>query len=145
MREVVRTADSVLIAGDVIEVVTVLIAAANRRGVTVMTDPVGEKAELAVIVVQVEKGQSALARGLKHLEAFENALTRDAIRVVVTVAGVTKIAPATTTRLLGPQIQHQIDAAGRPNSLNTPFGVRIGTALLLAAGVRVLRVSAAGA
>ena len=70
-------------------------------------------------------------------------LAPHAVRIVVTVSGVTRLAPK-LERTLTSEVLHQIDAAWASSGFRRPFRplrMRLGLAGLRAAGVRVFRVS----
>ena len=112
-------------------------------GVDDLPDP-GETwdAELAVIAVRRPGDDPAFHRAQAAAEMIEPLMAPSAVRVVVTVSGVTRLAPK-LERTLTSEVLHQIGAASAPSGLERPFRslrMRLGLAALKTAGVRVFRV-----
>uniref|UniRef100_A0A942SXY3 Uncharacterized protein n=1 Tax=Neobacillus citreus TaxID=2833578 RepID=A0A942SXY3_9BACI len=138
------------------ELLPVLRSAAVRAGVDAsrmrvvgvddLPDPdeVGS-AELAVIAIRRPGDDPAFHRAHEAAERIAPLLAPNAVRIVVTVSGVTRLAPK-LERTLTSEVLHQIGAASAPSGFERPFrGVRmrLGLAGLRAAGVRVFRITIA--
>ncbi|GAA3341736.1 hypothetical protein GCM10017714_26960 [Curtobacterium pusillum] len=135
------------------ELLPVLRAAAVRAGVDAtrmrvvgvddLPDP-GETghAELAVIAIRRPGDDPAFHRAQEAAEMIAPLLAPHAVRIVVTVSGLTRLAPK-VERTLTSEVLHQIGAASAPSGFKRPFRnfrMRLGLAGLRAAGVRVFRV-----
>lgn len=147
-----RTAEVVLAGTQ--DLLPVLRAAAVRAGVNAATmrvvevddrpDP-GEtgSAELAVIAIRRPGDDPAFHRAQEIAERIEPLLLPNAVQIVVTVSGLTRLAPK-VERTLTSEVLHQIGAASHPSGFGRPFRnlrMRVGVAGLRAAGVRVFRMS----
>lgn len=147
-----RVADVVLAGTQ--DLLPVLRAAAVRAGVDAsrmrvvsaddLPDP-GETghAELAVIAIRRRGDDPAFHRAQETAETIEPLLAPNAVQIVVTVSGLTRLAPK-VERTLTSEVLHQISAASAPSGFERPFRsfrMRLGVAGLRAAGVRVFRVS----
>jgi hypothetical protein len=146
------TADVVLAGTQ--ELLPVLRAAAVRAGIDAarmrvigvddLPDPEETwAAELAVIAIRRPGDDPAFHRAQEAAELIDPLLVPHAVRIVVTVSGLTRLAPK-VERTLTSEVLHQIDAASAPSGFERPFRsmrMRLGLAALRAAGVRVFRVS----
>ncbi|WP_141399262.1 hypothetical protein [Curtobacterium sp. 'Ferrero'] len=113
-------------------------------GVDDLPDP-GERgaAELAVIAIRRPGDDPAFHRAHEAAELIAPLLAPNAVRIVVTVSGMTRLAPK-LERTLTSEVLHQISAASAPSGSSRPFRslrMRLGLAGLKASGVRVFRVS----
>lgn len=100
-------------------------------------------AELAVIAIRRPGDDPAFHRAHEAAEVIDGLLAPNAVRIVVTVSGVTRLAPR-VERTLTSEVLHQIGAASAPSGFERPFRnlrMRLGLAALRAAGVRVFRVT----
>lgn len=100
-------------------------------------------AALAVIAIRRPGDDPAFHRAQAAAELIAPMLAPHAVRIVVTVSGVTRLAPK-LERTLTSEVLHQIDAASALSGFRRPFRplrMRLGLAGLRAAGVRVFRVS----
>jgi len=100
-------------------------------------------AELAVIAIRRRGDGPAFHRAQQAAERIEPLLAPNAVRVVVTVSGVTRLAPK-VERTLTSEVLHQIGAASATSGLRRPFRdlrSRLGLAGLRASGVRVFRIT----
>ncbi|MBT1582894.1 MULTISPECIES: hypothetical protein [Curtobacterium] len=100
-------------------------------------------AALAVIAIRRPGDDPAFHRAQAAAELIAPMLAPHAVRIVVTVSGVTRLAPK-LERTLTSEVLHQIDAASASSGFRRPFRplrMRLGLAGLRAAGVRVFRVS----
>ncbi|MBT1545681.1 hypothetical protein [Curtobacterium aurantiacum] len=136
------------------ELLPVLRAAAVRAGIDAarmrvvgvddLPDPEGTwDAALAVIAIRRPGDDPAFHRAQEAAELIAPMLAPHAVRIVVTVSGVTRLAPK-LERTLTSEVLHQIDAASASSGFRRPFRplrMRLGLAGLRAAGVRVFRVS----
>ncbi|MGN8049213.1 hypothetical protein ACTJKO_05945 [Curtobacterium sp. 22159] len=135
------------------DLLPVLRAAAVRAGVDAtrmrvvgvddLPDP-GEtgQAELAVIAIRRPGEDPAFHRAHEAAELIAPLLAPNAVRIVVTVSGLTRLAPK-VERTLTSEVLHQIGAASAPSGFERPFRnfrMRLGLAGLRAAGVRVFRI-----
>jgi len=101
-------------------------------------------AELAVIAIRRPGDDPAFHRAQEAAERIAPLLAAHAVRVVVTVSRVTRLAPK-LERTLTSEVLHQLGAAAAPFGLERPFRnlrMRLGLAGLRAAGVRVFRITA---
>ncbi|WP_420369134.1 hypothetical protein [Curtobacterium sp. L1-20] len=136
------------------DLLPVLRAAAVRAGVDAsrmrvvgvddVPDP-GEtgRAELAVIAIRRPGDDPAFHRAQEAAELIEPLLAPNAVQVVVTVSGVTRLAPK-VERTLTSEVLHQIGVASHASGFRRPFRgarMRVGVAGLRAAGVRVFRLT----
>ncbi|MFS0728686.1 hypothetical protein ABC270_01250 [Curtobacterium sp. 1P10AnD] len=136
------------------ELLPVLRAAAVRAGVDAMRmrvvgvddlpDP-GETgdAELAVIAIRRPGDDPAFHRAHEAAELIDPLLAPNAVRIVVTVSGMTRLAPK-VERTLTSEVLHQIGAAAAPTGRDRPFRnlrMRLGLAALKTSGVRVFRIT----
>lgn len=146
-----RTAEVVLAGTQ--DLLPVLRAAAVRAGVDAtrmrvvgvddLPDPaeIGD-AELAVIAIRRPGDDPAFHRAHEAAEMIAPLLAQHAVRIVVTVSGLTRLAPK-VERTLTSEVLHQIGAASAPSGFERPFRnfrMRLGLAGLQAAGVRVFRI-----
>jgi hypothetical protein len=136
------------------ELLPVLRAAAVRAGVDAarmrvigvddLPDPSEQwDAELAVIAIRRPGDDPAFHRAHEAAELIDGLLVPNAVRIVVTVSGVTRLAPR-LERTLTSEVLHQIGAASAPSGFERPFRnlrMRAGLTGLRAAGVRVFRVT----
>jgi hypothetical protein len=136
------------------ELLPVLRAAAVRAGVDAtrmrvvgvddLPDPGAHaEAELAVIAIRRPGDDPAFHRAHEAAELIAPLLAPNAVRVVVTVSGMTRLAPR-VERTLTSEVLHQIGAASAPSGFKRPFRnarSRFGLAGLRAAGVRVFRIT----
>ena len=147
-----RTAEVVLAGTQ--DLLPVMRASAVRAGVDVarmrvvgvddLPDP-GEigHAELAVIAIRRPGDDPAFHRAHEAAEMIAPLLAPNAVRIVVTVSGVTRLAPK-LERTLTSEVLHQIGEASAPSGNARPFRsfrMRLGLAGLRAAGVRVFRIT----
>lgn len=146
-----RTADVVLAGTQ--DLLPALRAAAVRAGVDAarmrvvgVDDPPdpGETghAELAVIAIRRPGDDPAFHRAHETVESISPLLAPHAVRIVVTVSGLTRLAPK-VERTLTSEVLHQIGAASAVSGFERPFRsfrMRLGLAALRAAGVKVFRV-----
>ena len=147
-----RTAEVVLAGTQ--DLLPVMRASAVRAGVDVarmrvvgvddLPDP-GETghAELAVIAIRRPGDDPAFHRAHEAAEMIAPLLAPNAVRIVVTVSGVTRLAPK-LERTLTSEVLHQIGEASAPSGNARPFRsfrMRLGLAGLRAAGVRVFRIT----
>lgn len=105
-------------------------------------DAVGE-AELAVIAIRRPGSDPAFHRAHEAAERIAPLLAPHAVHVVVTVSGVTRLAPK-LERTLTLEVLHQLGEAAAPSGMRRPFRnlrMRLGLAGLRAAGVRVFRIT----
>lgn len=137
------------------ELLPVLRAAAVRAGVDAtrmrvvgvddLPDPhCSAEAELAVIAIRRPGEDPAFHRAHEAAELIAPLLAPNAVRVVITVSGVTRLAPK-VERTLTSEVLHQIGAASAPSGFERPFRSlrdRLGVAGLRASGVRVFRITA---
>lgn len=112
-------------------------------GVDDLPDP-GETwdAELAVIAIRRPGSDPAFHRAQEAAEMIDSLLAPHAVRIVVTVSGLTRLATK-LERTLTSEVLHQIGAASAPSGFERPFRnlrMRLGLAALKTAGVRVFRV-----
>ncbi|MGG7465953.1 MULTISPECIES: hypothetical protein [unclassified Plantibacter] len=141
-----------LLGGDAEQFVEALRQGARDLGIrTISTEvppdePVSERAVVVVVAVRAVPGQSSIARGLDAVHERESQITADAIRVVITVAGVAGRIPDRAVRLLGSEIQYQVESAalavGAPGRWRSWRG-RLGLATLSALGIEVFRIASA--
>jgi hypothetical protein len=148
----------VLFAGDADEVLTILSDAARKAGIPVVMQSAAdvddrvlagdERASIALIAVRALEGRSAIVQGLRMVEEIAPLLTPDAIRIVVTVRGVARVAPRQLLRPLSTEILHQVESAVKDSASERPwrnFRLRFGLAALTASGIGVHRVAYTGA
>lgn len=146
----VAAAPLMLVSGDVEGVIETLRKGALELGIRVVPSdvapgaPVAERAVIVVVAVCAAVGQSLIARGLDAVRDRESQLAPDAIRVVVTVAGVAGRVPEKALRLLGSELQFQVESAalavGTPGRWRS-WRRRVGLATLAALGIEVFRVA----
>jgi hypothetical protein len=119
--------------------------AARMRVVGVDDPPDPEEtghAELAVIAIRRPGDDPAFHRAHEAADLIAPLLAPHAVQIVVTVSGLTRLAPK-VERTLTSEVLHQIGAASAPSGFKRPFRsfrMRLGLAGLQAAGVRVFRV-----
>ncbi len=147
-----RTTDVVLAGTQ--ELLPVLRVAAVRAGVDAqrmrvigvddLPEPDGTgDAELAVIAIRRPGDDPAFHRAQEAAERIDPLLAPNAVRIVVTVSGLTRLAPK-LERTLTAEVLHQIGSASAPNAVKAPFRnlrMRLGLAALQTAGVRVFRIT----
>ncbi|MBT2502085.1 hypothetical protein [Curtobacterium sp. ISL-83] len=100
-------------------------------------------AELAVIAIRRPGDDPAFHRANEVAELIAPLLAANAVRVVVTVSGATRLAPR-LERTLTSEVLHQIGEASAPSGFRRPFRslrMRLGLAGLRASGVRVFRIA----
>lgn len=100
-------------------------------------------ADLAVIAIRRPGEDPAFHRAQEAAELIAPLLAPNAVRVVITVSGVTRLAPK-VERTLTSEVLHQIGVASARSGFSRPFRnvrTRVGTAGLRAAGVRVFRIA----
>jgi len=100
-------------------------------------------ADLAVIAIRRRGEGPAFHRAQEAAERIAPLLAPHAVRVVVTVSGMTRLAPK-VERTLTSEVLHQIGVASATSGFRRPFRsmrTRLGTAGLRAAGVRVFRIT----
>ncbi|MDM7884681.1 MULTISPECIES: hypothetical protein [Curtobacterium] len=100
-------------------------------------------ADLAVIAIRRPGEDPAFHRAQETAELIAPLLAPHAVRIVVTVSGVTRLAPK-VERTLTSEVLHQIGIASATSGFKRPFRsmrTRLGTAGLRAAGVRVFRIT----
>ena len=149
-----RSAEVVLAGAP--DLLPVLRTAAVRAGVdasrmrVVGVDDVPEQegtasADLAVIAIRRPGDDPAFHRAHETAERIAKLLSPDAVQVVVTVSGVTRLAPK-LERTLTAEVLHQLGAATASGTKRPfrNFRMRLGLAGLRAAGVRVFRISLGG-
>ncbi|WP_156364538.1 hypothetical protein [Curtobacterium sp. Leaf261] len=150
-----------LLTGDAPDLIEALEAGATRRGLDVAVLPSDtdggtaatgaisaiavkpSSANLAVLAIRRRGSTSPLARAFDIAARLDPLLTPEAVVIVVTVKGVTELAPDKLERLLSREILHQVESAIAPSAKRPPwrrFRLRAGLAALDAAGVRVLRL-----
>ncbi|WIE61375.1 hypothetical protein DEI97_016780 [Curtobacterium sp. MCLR17_032] len=136
------------------DLLPILRAAAVRAGVdaarmrVVGVDDVPElhetaDAELAVIAIRRPGEDPAFHRAQEAAELLEPLLRPGAVRIVITVSRVTRLAPK-LERALTAEVLHQLGAARAWSGFRRPFRnlrTRLGTAGLRAAGLRVFRLT----
>lgn len=96
-----------------------------------------------MIAIRRRGDDPAFHRAQETAETIEPLLAPNAVQIVVTVSGLTRLAPK-VERTLTSEVLHQISAASAPSGFERPFRsfrMRLGVAGLRAAGVRVFRVS----
>jgi hypothetical protein len=161
MTEAEFLAAPALLAGDATDLIEALEAGAVRRGFDVAVvpshadDPMvatgaisaievkPESARLAVLAIRRRGSVSPLARAFDIAARLEPLLAPESVVIVVTVKGVTELAPDKLERLLSREVLHQVESAVAPSAKRPPwrrFRLRAGLAALDAAGVRVLRL-----
>ncbi|KTR46509.1 hypothetical protein [Curtobacterium oceanosedimentum] len=99
-------------------------------------------ADLAVIAIRRPGDDPAFHRAQEAAELIAPLLAPNAVRIVITVSGVTRLAPR-VERTLTSEVLHQIGVASARSGFKRPFRsmrTRLGTAGLRAAGVRVFRI-----
>ncbi|WP_144711620.1 hypothetical protein [Curtobacterium pusillum] len=99
-------------------------------------------AELAVIAIRRPGDDPAFHRAHETADHIAPLLAPHAVQIVVTVSGLTRLAPK-LERTLTSEVLHQIGAASAPSGFQRPFRsfrMRLGLAGLQTAGVRVFRV-----
>jgi hypothetical protein len=100
-------------------------------------------AELAVIAIRRRGDDPAFHRAQEAAELIEPLLRPGAVRIVITVSGVTRLAPK-LERALTAEVLHQLGAATAASGFRRPFRnlrTRLGTAGLRTAGLRVFRLA----
>ncbi|OIH99532.1 MULTISPECIES: hypothetical protein [unclassified Curtobacterium] len=136
------------------ELLPVLRAAAVRAGIDAarmrvvgVDDPPDPDetwdATLAVIAIRRPGDDPAFHRAQAAAESIDPLLAPGAVRVVVTVSGLTRLAPK-LERTLTSEVLHQIGVASAWSGFRRPFRglrMRLGLAGLRASGVRVFRIS----
>ncbi|MBF4588642.1 MULTISPECIES: hypothetical protein [unclassified Curtobacterium] len=136
------------------ELLPVLRAAAVRAGVDAtrmrvvgvddLPDPTDHaEAELAVIAIRRPGDDPAFHRAQDAAEKIDPLMAPNAVRIVVTVSGATRLAPK-LERTLTTEVLHQMGAAAAPFGFRRPFRnlrKRLGLAALQTAGVRVFRIT----
>jgi hypothetical protein len=152
-----------LLAGDPGEVLEALREDAAKYGIPVVDphpavgDPGATPAEpaeddgddppptIAVVVAQVGDGQSSLRRGLRMLDREEDRLRPDTVRIVVILAGASRVLPRRVRDALAPEILYQVESGLYSDEHSRPWRtlrLRSGQAVLRALGIRVFRVPA---
>lgn len=136
------------------DLLPILRAAAVRAGVdatrmrVVGVDDVPEvdgsgSAELAVIAIRRPGEDPAFHRAQEAAELLEPLLRPGAVRIVITVSRVTRLAPKLEHALTA-EVLHQLGVATAESGFRRPFRnlrTRLGTAGLRAAGLRVFRLT----
>jgi len=136
------------------DLLPVLRAAAVRAGVdatrmrVVGVEDVPEvdgsgSAELAVIAIRRPGEDPAFHRAQEAAELLEPLLRPGAVRIVITVSRVTRLAPKLEHALTA-EVLHQLGVATAESGFRRPFRnlrTRLGTAGLRAAGLRVFRLT----
>lgn len=100
---------------------------------------------IAVVVAQVGDGQSSLRRGLRMLDREEDRLRPDTVRIVVILAGASRVLPRRVRDALAPEILYQVESGLYSDEHSRPWRtlrLRSGQAVLRALGIRVFRVPA---
>lgn len=152
-----------LLAGDPGEVLEALREDAAKYGIAVVgphpaaNDPAAEPADaasgdgaaehptIAVVVAQVGDGQSSLRRGLRMLDREEDRLRPETVRIVVILAGASRVLPRRVRDALAPEILYQVESGLYSDEHSRPWRtlrLRSGQAVLRALGIRVFRVPA---
>ncbi|WP_440708090.1 hypothetical protein [Herbiconiux sp. YIM B11900] len=100
---------------------------------------------VAVVVAQVGDGQSSLRRGLRMLDREEDRLRPETVRIVVILAGASRVLPRRVRDALAPEILYQVESGLYSDEHSRPWRtlrLRSGQAVLRALGIRVFRVPA---
>lgn len=131
----------------------VLRAAASRAGVAAermhvlasYEEPDGDEglhADLAVILMRRPGDDPAFHRAHEAAERIAPLMAPDAVHVVITVSGATRLVPR-IERTLTEEVLHQLGTAAVVTGMKRPFRnlrMRLGLAGLRASGVRVFRL-----
>ncbi|WP_144761023.1 hypothetical protein [Curtobacterium sp. 9128] len=147
-----RTAHVVLAGTQ--DLLPVLRAASVRAGVDAtrmrvveaddLPDPTEKgSADLAVIAIRRPGDDPAFHRAQETAERIGPLLAPNAVRIVVTVSGATRLVPK-LERTLTTEVLHQMGSAAALNTVTRPFRtlrMRLGLAALQTAGVRVFRIT----
>jgi hypothetical protein len=149
-----RSTDVVLTGTD--DMLGLLRAAASRAGVSAArmhvlatSEEPGDRpspdAGLAVVLLRRPGDDPAFHRAQVAVERVRPLLATDAVHVVITVSGMTRLAPKLERRLTE-EVLHQLGAAAAVSGFSRPFRslrMRLGLGGLRAAGVRVFRIAIA--